>query len=88
MIGDAVIRMIEALTSQKFDPHKGNPFSYFTKIAFHAFCNRIKKEKKARQTLLNYQNEVYGNMKNEGIIPYGHSDNDADFSYDNTHEDF
>ncbi len=88
MVGDAVIRMIEALTSQKFDPLKGNPFSYFTKIAFHAFCNRIKKEKKARQTLLNYQNEVYGNMKNDGIIPYGHSDNDTDFSYDNTHEDF
>lgn len=88
MVGDAVIRMIEALTSQKFDPLKGNPFSYFTKIAFHAFCNRIKKEKKARQTLLNYQNEVYGNMKNDGITPYGHSDNDADFSYGNTYEDF
>lgn len=82
MVGDAVIRMIEALTSQKFDPLKGNPFSYFTKIAFHAFCNRIKKEKKARQTLLNYQNEIYGNMKNEGILPYNHSDNDLDFSHD------
>jgi hypothetical protein len=75
MIGDAVIRMIEALTAQKFDPHKGNPFSYFTKIAFHAFCNRIKKEKKMRQTLINYQNEVYGGIRSEGILPYNRSDN-------------
>jgi hypothetical protein len=64
MIGDAIVRMVEALTTRKFDPHKGNPFSYFTKIAFHAFCNRIKREKRIRETLVNYQNDVYGDLKN------------------------
>ncbi len=88
MVGDAVVRMIEALTTQKFDPLKGNPFSYFTKIAFHAFCNRIKKEKRVRDTLTNYQNDVYGGMKNGGITSsedgdgqdpvYSHDSNDAE----------
>jgi hypothetical protein len=72
MVGDAVVRMIEALTSQKFNPDKGNPFSYFTKIAFHAFCNRIKKEKKIREALVNYQNSVYNEMMDERILPYSH----------------
>ncbi|MDD4109989.1 MAG: hypothetical protein PHS54_00385 [Clostridia bacterium] len=91
MVGDAIIRMIEALTSQKFDPLKGNPFSYFTKIAFHAFCNRIKKEKKIRQTIINYQNEVYGGLRSEGILPYNRSDNmhnmDDSYDQDTYHED-
>ena len=46
MTGDAIVKMIKALREKKFLPEKGNPFSYFTKIAFHAFCNRIKREKK------------------------------------------
>ena len=36
-----------------------NPFSYFTTIAFHAFINRIKKEKKHHETLTNYKEMVY-----------------------------
>lgn len=59
MVGDAIIKMIKALREKKFIPKKGNPFSYFTKIAFHAFCNRIKKEKKERETITNYQEDVY-----------------------------
>lgn len=70
MVGDALIRMIEALKTQKFNPNKGNPFSYFTKIAFHAFCNRIKKEKKMREALVNYQNDVYNEMVDDGELPY------------------
>jgi len=68
MVGDALIKMIKALREHKFDPDKGNPFSYFTKIAFHAFCKRIKGEKKHRQTILDYQNEVYETLIGEGII--------------------
>ena len=73
MVGDALIKMIKALREHKFDPEKGNPFSYFTKIAFHAFCKRIKGEKKHRQTILDYQNEVYETLIGEGII----SDSDS-----------
>ena len=87
MVGDAVIRMIEALTSQKFNPDKGNPFSYFTKIAFHAFCNRIKKEKKIREALVNYQNSVYNEMIDDRILPYSHpqhSNNSDDYYNEDT----
>ncbi len=70
MIGDAIIKMFKALREKKFNPKKGNAFSYFTKIAFHAFCNRIKKEKKCKDTLNNYQEETYNNLIDSGYIPH------------------
>lgn len=80
MIGDAVIRMIEALTTKKYDPKKGNPFSYYTKITINAFKNRLKKEKKMRIALTNYQNEVYEEMRNEGLLPYSRHDTSIDYN--------
>ena len=60
MIGDAVVKMFTALQNKKFDITSGhNPFSYFTTIAFHAFINRIKKEKKYREVVSEYQESVY-----------------------------
>jgi hypothetical protein len=59
MVGDALIRMFKALMSKKYDREKGtNPFSYFTRIAFNAFRNRIKKEKHINETHLKYQAEL------------------------------
>lgn len=69
MIGDALIKMIEALQAHKFQAAKGNSFSYFTKIAYNAFCNRIKKEKKMRLALTEYQEEVYETLIAEGVLP-------------------
>lgn len=42
--------------------YKNNPFSYFTKVAYHAFVNRIKKEKKLDEVLKKYQEKVYEDM--------------------------
>ena len=69
MIGDAVVKMVAAVKNKKFRiDSPSNPFSYFTTIAYHAFINRIKKEKKYRETILDYQEQVYGNMaRNTGI---------------------
>ena len=88
MVGDALIKMYEALNSHKFKSEKGNPFSYFTKIAFHAFCNRIKKEKRIRQALTLYQEEVYDTLIGEGILPatHGHCSHEGD-SNDTNAED-
>lgn len=59
MVGDGIIRMFKALMSKKYNRDKGtNPFSYFTRIAFNAFRNRIKKEKHMRDTHEKYQNEL------------------------------
>jgi len=56
MIGDAVVKMYQALKYKKFHLDKGfSPFSYFTTIAFHAFISRIKKEKKYHQLIVDYR---------------------------------
>ena len=67
MIGDAVLKMWSALKNKKFNVDTGNnPFSYFTTIAYHAFINRIKREKKYRDTITKYQEQVYHDtMTNE-----------------------
>jgi hypothetical protein len=46
-----------------------NPFSYFTKVAYRAFQNRIKKEKKEHDTIHRYQNEVYELLRENGQLP-------------------
>ena len=66
MIGDAVLKMWSAIRNKKFDVStKNNPFSYFTTIAFHAFINRIKKEKKHRETIVKYQETFYADTMND-----------------------
>jgi len=63
MIGDAIVKMFSALQQHKFKVDSGyNPFSYFTTIAYHAFINRIKKEKKHREVLNEYQETVYDEL--------------------------
>ncbi len=60
MIGDALIKMYAALKYKKYKfETKSNPFSYFTTIAYHAFINRIKKEKKHHATITQYKEQVY-----------------------------
>ena len=66
MIGDAVVKMVAAVKNKKFRiDSPSNPFSYFTTIAYHAFINRIKKEKKYRQTISDYQQQIYGELITE-----------------------
>jgi len=60
MVGDAVVKMFSALKNKKFKIDCGfSPFSYFTTIAFHAFINRIKKEKKHHEAINEYRDKVY-----------------------------
>ena len=69
MIGDAVVKMIAAVKNKKFKiDSPSNPFSYFTTIAYHAFINRIKKEKKYRETINDYQEQLYSQLsQNEDV---------------------
>lgn len=73
MIGDAIVKMVSALKNKKFKLNSGfSPFSYFTTIAFHAFINRIKKEKKHHETTNNYKEKVYADllMRPDGELRY------------------
>ena len=72
MVGDAIVKMMTALKHKKFNLDSGySPFSYFTTIAFHAFINRIKKEKKHHETLEQYKEKVYTDKMNEGMASTG-----------------
>lgn len=60
MVGDALVKMYTAVKNKKFDIHsEHSPFSYFTTIAFHAFINRIKKEKKHTEALNEYRSRFF-----------------------------
>ena len=74
MVGDAKLKMFAALLHKKFkmdvksDWHEGeltSPFSYFTQIAWHSFCNRVKKEKKQHEGLQEYKQMKYEDLMNE-----------------------
>lgn len=85
MQGDAIVKMMTALRRKRFKCGAGyNPFSYFTKIAYHAFQNCIKKYKKDFDTLKRYQEEVYEGHVCSGYIParknvHTYSNDDSDY---------
>lgn len=71
MVGDAIVKMFSALRNKKFKLNSGfSPFSYFTTIAFHAFINRIKKEKKHTEAVNDYKEKVFTDLMHSD--PEGH----------------
>lgn len=77
MISDSNYKMIRALNQKKYDPTKGNPFAYFTKICCRAFINVIKKEKRVEDTVTRYQTEMYDELTLNGLN-LGHADAPSD----------
>ncbi len=68
MVGDAIIKMYSALESKKFRiESEFSPFAYFNRIAWNAFCNRIKKEKKQHEGLQEYKSMVYEDSMNDPL---------------------
>lgn len=68
MTGDALIKSFQALQDKKFKPELGNAFSYFSRVCFHAFLNRIKQEKKEHEAIQEYKTEVYRELVESNII--------------------
>ena len=67
MISDSNFKMVKALNQKKYDPTKGNPFAYFTKICCRSFINVIKKEKRSDDTIKRYQSEMYDELALNGL---------------------
>jgi hypothetical protein len=89
MQGDAIVKMITALRRKRFKCNQGfNPFSYFTKVAYHAFQNCIKKSKKDFDTLKRYQEEIYEDYVCSGQIPSKKNNNNPMYSDSNANEQF
>ena len=60
MVGDAILKMYAALEKKSFNiESEFNPFSYFNRIAWNAFANRIKREKSQHEGLNEYKEMVY-----------------------------
>lgn len=91
MQGDAIVKMMTALRRKRFKVGVGyNPFSYFTKIAYHAFQNCIKKSKRDFDTLKRYQEEVYEGYVCSGGIPHrknSHRESSDDYTVNGHFED-
>ena len=91
MQGDAIVKMMTALRRRRFKCSVGyNPFSYFTKVAYHAFQNCIKKSKKDFDTLKRYQEEMYENSICSGQVPTRkntHYSMSGDYTQDGHFED-
>ena len=88
MIGDAVIKMMTALIRKRFKCDSGyNPFSYFTKVAWRAFQNRIKVENKRHEGFQRYQEQMYDLMHEQGRLPSAKNQksNNSDDFYDEDH---
>jgi DNA-directed RNA polymerase specialized sigma24 family protein len=63
MVGDAIVKMYQAVLHKKFKLNKGfSPFGYFTTIAYHAFICRIKKEKKHYEVVEEYKERHFDLM--------------------------
>jgi DNA-directed RNA polymerase specialized sigma24 family protein len=84
MVGDATIKMYQALEKKSFRLSSDfNPFSYFNRIAWNAFTNRINKEKTQHECLNDYKDVVYsetmgGSQGNVYVKPITEND-DGDF---------
>ena len=73
MIGEALIKMYSALKYKKYKfENNSNPFSYFTTIAYHAFINRIKKEKKHHEAIKSYKEQIYEDYMSDPNNTHGH----------------
>jgi DNA-directed RNA polymerase specialized sigma24 family protein len=60
MVGDAIVKMYHALEKKLYNIESDfNPFSYFNRIAWNAFTNRINKEKGQHEGLNEYRDIVY-----------------------------
>lgn len=60
MVGDAIVKMYHALEKKLYNiESEFNPFSYFNRIAWNAFTNRINKEKGQHEGLNEYKDMVY-----------------------------
>lgn len=60
MVGDAIVKMYHALEKKLYKiESEFNPFSYFNRIAWNAFTNRINKEKGQHEGLNEYKEMIY-----------------------------
>ena len=67
MISDGNYKMVKALQDKKFDPTKGSPFAYFSKICYRAFVNIIKKEEHKHILISKYQDAIYDELHIKGM---------------------
>ena len=75
MVSDGILHCVAAVP--KYDPNKNdNPFGYFSRVAWHAFIQRIQEEKK--QNYIKHKNYQKIHMFDE--LSVGYDDSHGDIS--------
>lgn len=69
MVSDTFCHLLGVLSKKNFDVNKGNSFSYFTKVAFHAFVAYIKKQEDYFNNLQEWRKETLAQIEAEQNLP-------------------
>lgn len=69
MVSDTFCHLLNVLSKKNFDVKKGNSFSYFTKVAFHAFVAYIKKQEDYFNNLQEWRKETLAQIESEQGLP-------------------
>lgn len=68
LVQEAILKVSRVLIRKKYDPYRGNAFSYFSMVAINTIKNGIKQADKKETTLENYQSQMYEELVHSNII--------------------
>lgn len=68
LVQEAILKVSRVLIRKKYDPYKGNAFSYFSMVAINTIKNGIKQADKKETTLECYQSQMYEELVHSNII--------------------
>lgn len=68
LVQEAILKVSRVLIRKKYDPYRGNAFSYFSMVAINTIKNGIKQADKKETTLGMYQSQMYEELVHSNII--------------------
>ena len=77
MIQETILKISRVLKRKKYDPYKGNAFSYFSMVGINTFKNYLKQADKKETMMEQYQSQMYEELINSDIIDVNTEDGET-----------